>query len=90
MRYQAALGREKQAMVPFPLTFEEALEKSEARGKSLAMTEAILRLIEGRFGTVPVALRSRLATISELRRLRKIFDRAIEVQTLDQLEASLS
>jgi hypothetical protein len=94
LRYEAALGQEKQAMVPFPLTFEEALEIREARGRAMgetqAMSEAILRLVEGRFGTIPVALRSRLGTISDLGRLRKIFDRAIKVQSLDQLEAALS
>lgn len=94
LRYQAALVQEKQAMVPFPLSFEEALVESEARGRALgqsqAMTEAILRLVEQRFGVTPAELRSRLAAISDPGRLREVFDRAVAVQSLDQLDAALA
>jgi hypothetical protein len=92
-RYEAAFAKEKANMVPFPLTFEEALEESEARGEARgelrATCEAILRLVERRFGQIPAAFAAQLAAISEPRRLRLIFDRALEAQSFDQLQASL-
>ena len=41
-RYRAALAREKKVMVPFPLTFAEALEEKEAVGEArgIAVGEA--------------------------------------------------
>lgn len=96
-RYEAAFAKEKASMVPFPLTFEEALEESaaqgeargEARGELRATCEAILRLVERRFGSIPATFAAQLASISETGRLRSIFDRALEAQSFDQLEASL-
>ena len=100
-RYEAAFAKEKASMVPFPLTFEEALEESKARGQALgeargeirgelrATCEAILRVVERRFGQIPGAFSAQLAAISEPGRLRSIFDSALEAQSFDQLEASL-
>lgn len=93
-RYQAALAREKKIMVPFALTYEEALEEHKSRGlaegQMQAMTEAILRLVDRRFGAASARLRDKLATVSDLGRLREIFDRAIEAPSLDQLEAAVT
>ena len=93
-RYQVALAQEKRAMVPFPLTFAEALEEHQARGIAVgevrATRESILLLLERRFGATPATLRSKLSEISELARLREILTRVVEVRSLDQLEASLA
>lgn len=94
IRYRAALAQEKQGMVPFPLTFAEAMAENEARGIAAgevrATRESILFLLERRFGAAPAALREKLAAISELARLREIFARVIEATSLDQLETSLA
>lgn len=88
-RYEATLARENTMMMPDALTLEEALQESEERGRALATAEAIVLLAESRFGTVSAELREKLAKISNLKRLRKIFGRAIEAPSLDQLEAAL-
>lgn len=85
-------------MVPFPLTFAEALEEKEARGiavgeargEARAMRESILLLLERRFGAASVSLRDKLMAISDLVRLREILARAVEISSVDQLEAALS
>ena len=93
-------------MVPFPLTFEEALVEKEtrgiavgeargiavgeARGEARGLREAILQLLALRFGDVPASLKSRLVAISELERLKRVFVRSAEAPSLAEVESVLA
>lgn len=92
-RYRAALVREEKTMVPFPLTFQEALAENEARGekrgKLEGIRESILLLLDSRFGAIPSSLRDKLAAVSEQARLKQIFVRAAQAPSVAELEAAL-
>lgn len=96
-RYRAAFSQEKKIMVPFPLTFQEALAENEARGiavgesrgKLEGIRESILLLLDSRFGTIPASLQEKLAAVSELARLKQIFLRAAQAPSVAELEAAL-
>ena len=97
-RFKAAFAQETQAMVPFPLTFEEALVEKETRGEARGIAvgeargirESILHLLALRFGDVPASLQSRLAAISELELLKRVFARVAQAPSLADVEASLA
>ena len=101
-RFKAAFAEETQTMVPFPLTFEEALVEKEARGiavgeargiavgEARGIREAILHLLSLRFGDVPASLRNRLVAISELDRLKRVFAQAAAAPSLAEVESVLA
>ena len=105
-RFRTAFSQETQTMVPFPLTFEEALVEKEARGiavgeargiavgeargEARGLREAILQLLALRFGDVPASLKSRLVAISELDRLKRVFARSAEAPSLAEVESVLA
>lgn len=89
-RYEAALFEEKKTMVPFPLTFQEALAENENRGKVEGVRESILLLLDSRFGAIPTSLKEKLAGVSELVLLKQIFVRAAHAPSVADLEAALS
>ncbi len=92
-RYEAALAWETRAMMSFPLSLAEldqALKDTEILGLVQGKQEDILRLLELRFGEVPVTLRRKVLRICEPERLNGIFDRAVQAQTLKEMKAALA
>lgn len=60
-------------------------EKLEQRGALDAERRLLLRLLETRFGPLPEASRRRLRAIGSTERLERLFDRALEADSLAEV-----
>ena len=67
---------------------EEATEERE-EGREEGLRESILDIVQIRFNRLPLTLRSRIEAIEDLEALRLLRKRALEAQTISQIEEQL-
>ena len=65
---------------------EYLIEQGEVRGEAQAKREAVLKLLRFRFDTVPESVSRRISTMRSLSRLDSLFEDALTVQTLDDID----
>ncbi len=66
---------------------EEGLRKGEQRGEKRGRQEALLRVLARRFGSIPKAMRARVA-LADTADLDGWLDRSIDATTLDAVFAA--
>lgn len=70
-------------------TFQEALAKSEQRGKQegilLAQQQTLLRILHHKFGAVPFHVVQRIENSQDSKQLEKWLDQALDAQSLVEL-----
>ena len=65
---------------------EYLIEQGEERGEAQAKREAVLKLLRFRFDTVPESVTRRISAMRSLSRLDSLFEEALAVQTLDDID----
>lgn len=65
--------------------FEQAYEQGIEQGETRAKREAVLKLLQFQFGSVPEALRTRIDRIESGRELDVLFDEILAAATLDDI-----
>ncbi|MCP4591754.1 MAG: hypothetical protein GY842_13525 [bacterium] len=90
-RFQAELEREANKEVSdMVITWDEALAEREARGEAKGVAkgvhEAIVLVVNHRFGSPPAAFVEALEKIDDLSRLHDLLDQSLTVNSLDELD----
>ena len=65
---------------------EYLIEQGAERGEAQAKREAVLKLLQFRFDTVPESVSRRISTMRSLSRLDSLFEDALAAQTLDDID----
>ena len=65
---------------------EYLIEQGAERGGAQAKREAVLKLLQFRFDTVPESVSRRISTMRSLSRLDSLFEDALAAQTLDDID----
>jgi hypothetical protein len=71
------------------LALKEGLEKGLEKGILQTAREAILDVLDTRFGQVPNAVRERINAIGSEPTLKNLLRRAVRVSSLDEFQAAL-
>ncbi len=66
---------------------QRGIEIGEQRGVVRAKREAILKVLHFRFGDVPDTLTRKIGRMRSLQRLDSILTQAVEVQSIEDIEA---
>lgn len=64
---------------------EEGLQKGRQEGGAEALQDLLLLQMEGRFGSVPKALRRQIKSIQDSEKLKRIGQRLLAASSLDDL-----
>ena len=65
---------------------EYLMEQGETRGETRAKREAVLKLLQFRFNTVPESVARKITSTRSLSRLDSLFEKAATVQTLEDID----
>ena len=65
---------------------ERGMEQGMEQGQVLAKRDAILKLLRRHFGDVPESLVSHITALQHISQLDALFEKALEAETLDDID----